>query len=725
MSLLQKFIGRRQFLIATGVASTCALTCKKLSGFETRAAMAAEKASTAALKSAGNRCPHLLSPLRIRNRVLKNRIVHTQSANYTMQGPENYPTETLRNHYLNMAKNAAIVTMTTMFGTYPKKYTTKADGLEDWLYEAVNSWEHIGNDKWEDIPPVWNYVERMIDDIHTEGSLILCSTKPNTTVSRGGGGLFVASGEASGQNDIVGMQKASEELMKKQGGSGGGRGGGAPGGGGMPGQPSQSVADIVKDAKECQSLGYDVYQMRSPTLEAVQAVRSATDLIIMAYLNYAVIGNTKEKSYVGIRTPNQPTAEELEKGIEDVRKLEGLADFVFIRAGSEHPNSFVQDQDKPWSIAYTEAVKKAGLKILTCAGAGLHDPVQNDQFIAKGLTDMVGMATPLFCDPELVKKVAAGRADDVLQCYMCQDCHATSMLKGPTAHIAKCDLNPKWGTPAYKLASIQPPLMKKKVAVIGGGPAGMKAAITAAERGHKVTLFEKDEALGGLIKFSDYSKSRWNMKVFKDYLIHQVNKNGVEVKLKTTATPEMIKAAGFDTILVATGAEVIESRMKGSDAANVFNILTCYNNKKALGENVVMIGAGKLGTEAAIGIVKDDHKITVLAPGDEMIDAEDIGPHSVGNQERIYKNHPNFKYFMKTVVKSITGGKVVYTDEKGDENSIQADSIVIWSGLRPRMDEAEKFIGSAAEVLLLGDCTGTCGRIQKTIRSAFFVASQV
>jgi len=336
---------------------------------------------------------------------------------------------------------------------------------------------------------------------------------------------------------------------------------------------------------------------------------------------------------------------------------------------------------------------------------------------------MVGMATPLFCDPELVKKVAAGRADDVLQCYQCHDCHAISMLKGP--HIAMCDLNPQWGTPAYKLASIQAPLIKKKVAVIGGGPAGMKAAIVAAERGHKVTLYDKGEALGGLLRFSDYSQWRWNTRVFKDYLIHQVNKTGIDVKLKTTATPEMIKAAGFDTVLVATGAEVVESRMKGADSSNVFDILTCYSNKKALGNNVVMIGAGKIGTEAAIGIAKDGHKITVLAPGDEMIDVEDAGPHNVGNQERIYKNHPNFKFFMKTTVKGIAGEKVTYTDEKGAENSIQADSIVIWSGLKPRMDEAEKFIGSADEVLLLGDCTGRCGRIQKTIRNAFFVASQV
>jgi NADPH-dependent 2,4-dienoyl-CoA reductase/sulfur reductase-like enzyme len=261
--------------------------------------------------------------------------------------------------------------------------------------------------------------------------------------------------------------------------------------------------------------------------------------------------------------------------------------------------------------------------------------------------------------------------------------------------------------------------------VIGGGPAGMKAAIVAAERGHQVTLYEKDSALGGLIKFSDHSKWRWNMKVFKDYLVHQVEKNGVNVKLNTAATPGMIKAEGFDTVLVATGAEVVKSRMKGADAANVFDILTCYSNKKALGKNVVMIGAGKIGTEAAIGIVKDGHKITVLAPGDEMIDVADAGPHNIGNQERIYKNHPDFTYHMKTMVKRIDGGKVAYTDENGKEKSVKADSIIIWSGLKPRMDEAEKFIGSADEVLLLGDCTGKGGRIQKTIRNAFFVASQV
>jgi 2,4-dienoyl-CoA reductase-like NADH-dependent reductase (Old Yellow Enzyme family)/thioredoxin reductase len=718
-------MGRRQFL-AAGMASTCALTCKRMMGFEASAeehAATAAAAAPAAIQAAvGNRCPHLLSPLRIRDRVLKNRIVHSQSSNQTMQGPENYPTETFRNHYLNLAKNAAIVTMPTMFGSTPRKYVTKAEGLEDYLYEAVYSWQHIGMGKWDDIPPVWNYVERMINDIHTENSLVNCSTRPNTVVAGGSQGYFVGPGEVSGQNNIVGMQKAQQALAKMQGNSGTAAGFAAPS------MAARSVAEIVKEAKEYEALGYDVYQPASLNQggsqalnrEVLQAIRNETNLIIFAYLSYAAFGTGKSQSYVGIRYPNQATDEELEKGVADVQKLEGLADIVFLRAGSEHPNSFCQDQEKPWSLAYAEAVKKAGLKIITCTGAGFHNPVQNDKFIAEGKTDMVGMNTPLFVEPDMVKKLAAGKADDVLQCYMCQDCHAISMVKGP--HIAMCDLNPKWGTPAYKLASITPPLTKKKVAVVGGGPAGMKAAITAAERGHKVTLYEKADALGGLQRFSDYSQWRWNHKVFKDYLVHQVNKQGVEVKLKTAATPEMIKAAGFDAVLVATGAEIVPPATKG---ANVFDIMTCYSNKKALGENVVMIGAGKFGTEAAVGIVKDGHKITVLAPGDEMIDIEDCGPHNVGNQERIYKNHPNFKYFMNTKVTDITGGKVTYTDKDGAVQSIQADSIVFSSELKPNMDEAAKFIGSADQVLLVGDCTGTAGRIHKTIRNAYFVASEV
>jgi NADPH-dependent 2,4-dienoyl-CoA reductase/sulfur reductase-like enzyme len=285
-------------------------------------------------------------------------------------------------------------------------------------------------------------------------------------------------------------------------------------------------------------------------------------------------------------------------------------------------------------------------------------------------------------------------------------------------------VNPQWGVSAYMLRDFDASLTKKKVAVIGGGPAGMKAALVAAEKGHKVTLYEKDAELGGLQKVTDYSTWVWTYKNYKDYLVNQVKKSSIEVKLNTKATREIIKAGGYNTVLVAVGAEPVKSQMKGADAGNVFDVVTCYTNKKALGTNVVMIGAGKIGTEAAISMALDGHKVTVLA-GEEMIGKEDIGAHNVTAQTKIYRTHPNFKHVLNTTVTDITGGKVTYTDKDGAVQSIPADSIVFSSGLRPRQEEAANFAGSADEVRLLGDCTGTNGRLLTATRSAFSVASQV
>lgn len=524
------------------------------------------------------------------------------------------------------------------------------------------------------------------------------------------------------------------------GGPGGMPQGGPPGGmpqggppGGMPqgkmpapkGPPggSMSVEEMVAEAKELEEKGYDVYLVRNSSIEALEAVRNATNMVIMSDFGIGMNpGMRGGASSPGVDNNNQPGADQLEKAVEEAKKMEGLADILWIRV-QKHPNAWVQDKDKPYTLAYAEAIKKAGVKILTCPSAGFHDPVQNDQFIASGKTDMVGMTTPFFADAELVRKVREGRADDVVPCIACQNCHGISMAKGPW--YSTCTVNPTWGLPPYKLRSITQPGSVKKVAVIGGGPGGMKAAIVAAERGHDVTIFEKNDSLGGLLKISDHSRWRWNFKDFKEYLIHQVNKSGVKVMLNSSATPSMIKSGGFDTVMVATGATPVISRMKGANAGNVFDIVSSYTNKKSLGKNVVIIGAGKFGTEAGIGMAKDGHKVTVLTSAKALIEPENHGPHNLENQLNIINYHPNFSSETGVMIKSLGRTGVTYTDSTGKEKSVRADSIVMYSGLKPMMDEAEKFIGSADEVLLLGHCTGKNGSLQKTIRSAFFIASQV
>jgi pyruvate/2-oxoglutarate dehydrogenase complex dihydrolipoamide dehydrogenase (E3) component len=150
-----------------------------------------------------------------------------------------------------------------------------------------------------------------------------------------------------------------------------------------------------------------------------------------------------------------------------------------------------------------------------------------------------------------------------------------------------------------------------------------------------------------------------------------------------------------------------------------------YTNKSALGKNVVVIGEGTYSTEAAICMAKDGHKVMILCPSKYLFELSHVGSHNLMNQIQILENHPNINFELESTVKNIAGGKVTYTDSKGAEKSVQGDSIVCWSGLKPRMDQAEKYIGTAEQVLFVGDCTGKAGTVQKTQRQAYFIASQI
>jgi NADPH-dependent 2,4-dienoyl-CoA reductase/sulfur reductase-like enzyme len=426
------------------------------------------------------------------------------------------------------------------------------------------------------------------------------------------------------------------------------------------------------------------------------------------------------------------TGPEMEEVVEMAKMLEGLADIIRMKDcghATNHPNSFSMEKGKPWMLPYSQAIKESGNKIIVCPTGGFHDPDLNEEWIASGKADMVGMATPLIADPEFVKKCNEGRPEDIIACVSCHDCHNRSRTVGP--HFTACTVNPKIGLITSKKIFIPAPLAPRKVAVIGGGPAGMKAAITAAERGHKVTLYEKGDALGGLLRHTDFTPYKWTYRDFKDYLITQVKKLGVNVQLKTTATPKMIKAIGYDTVLVATGAEPVIPKIPGADGKNVYDIVSVYRNKKSLGKNVVIIGGGLFSTETGCCLVLEGYKVTLLTSGKQitwswaLIQEEFLGSHNREIQMDIVLNNPNFSYVLDATATRISEGKVFYKDSTGSEKSVQADSVVIYAGLRPRMDEAIEFSGSAGQVLLLGDCTGQAGTVQKTIRSAFFVASQV
>ena len=148
-----------------------------------------------------------------------------------------------------------------------------------------------------------------------------------------------------------------------------------------------------------------------------------------------------------------------------------------------------------------------------------------------------------------------------------------------------------------------------------------------------------------------------------------------------------------------------------------------YPDEKKLGKNVVIIGGGDFGTETGMFLANAGHSVTAITSESELM--KPSGPHIKEIQIDLYKRMNNFKYITNSRPALISKEKVTYIDAGGKGRSVKADSVVIYSGLKPRQDDAMKFIGSASQVHILGDCSGKAGNIQKTIRSAFFVASQI
>jgi NADPH-dependent 2,4-dienoyl-CoA reductase/sulfur reductase-like enzyme len=269
---------------------------------------------------------------------------------------------------------------------------------------------------------------------------------------------------------------------------------------------------------------------------------------------------------------------------------------------------------------------------------------------------------------------------------------------------------------------VDPPRVPRKVAVIGGGPAGMRAAMTAAERGHRVTLFEKSPYLGGMLHHSDFAPMRWPLKEFKDYLIRQVKKGGVEVLLKTEATPDVIKARGFDAVILALGGAPIIPRIPGSDGNNVWNIGNVFHNEKKLGKNVVLIGSGEFGAGTGAYLAQMGHKVTVLASDRELVDR--AGPHQVEIMLEAIAELDNFSYETGAVPTGISKKEVTYTDAKGVKKSVKADDVVIYAGLKSRKEEALKFYNAAPRVFIVGDCREV-GNVRTCNRTAYAAASQI
>jgi len=722
---MKTLIGRRQFLAAAGMGSASALALGKLGGvvdpvLQTGAAMAGEKGGLIDLNTVSDKYKHILSPLKIGNVVLKNRFFLPQSIPHFLQGPELFPSDELRAYYIQMARNGAGLISVRIMGN-----KVRSEQRGDSAHMIIWDTDDYG---------VQNYLEQLVEGIHVYGSKACAAIQ----VGMGGGPSAQRASGQGGQGQPGAAGQGGEQGMP--GGQAGAQGQGMPGGqGGMPGgaMPSMTFTvktytaeeleqmgeTAVKSAKVMQSHGFDALQVGirgnyNASLALCKAVKKALpDMLIVTELFV-------RESSIPVKPSDQyyQSALTIDDAIKYAKQLEGAADIAHVRIGdasAAHATTWNSIKGKPYAIAYSEAIKKSGAKIITAPGAGFQDLDLNEEYIASGKADMITEARAFICDSEYGKKMQSGRGEDVVPCIRCNKCHGVSMND---TWYTVCSVNPKIGLP-LAVKAIETPTVQKKVAVIGGGIAGMEAAVTAAERGHKVTLYEKDSTLGGLARHSDYSSFKWCIKDFKDYLAKRMEKLGVTVLMSKKAIPEMIKSKGYDSIIVAVGSDPVKAKIQGADGSNVYDIMEAYSREKSMGKNVVVIGGGEYGTDVGMFLAKAGHNVTMLTSASGLLLEQRV--HYTGVIQETYEDLKNFSAITRANATGISAGKVTYRDASGSEKSIAADSVVLFSGLKSKKDEALQFYGTAKQFFTAGDCSEKGGNIQRCTRSAFFAASQV
>lgn len=457
--------------------------------------------------------------------------------------------------------------------------------------------------------------------------------------------------------------------------------------------------------------------------------------------------------------------------VEFCKLIDGMVDIIHVSTGHKlkgnGTNTFSDFFDiHGVNIEHAAKIKAAVKESKVAVIGGFNDPALCEEVIASGKADFVELARQCFADPEFPIKAMLGREDHIRKCVRCFHCYP-GFYEHPTdipfmmrmndpywqkkmlpSSMGDCAINPNSGFANYP-DRLPAPEVTKHVLIVGGGPAGMQAAITLKSRGHFVTLVDISARLGGTINFTDVDEDKVDLRNFKDLLIKETYESGADVRLGTSVTKELIDEIKPDQIFIATGSYEIKADIKGAE--NGILPLETYYNMKNVGQKVVFVGGGLSACECACHLASHGKDVTVMIRGGRMA-KETSGYYRNAILTEMDKRHVkqilnvNFEEVKKDGV--LFSGGVIYNENvklaedgtvasgdaadslasqvDGTKLFISADTVVMANGAKSNtwaVDSIKEMAGNIP-VKLIGDCE-KIGQVADAVRSGYNAAMSI
>lgn len=435
-------------------------------------------------------------------------------------------------------------------------------------------------------------------------------------------------------------------------------------------------------------------------LMVIQRIKEAVDLPIEVRMN----GSDKT-----------PGGIDIADAVEQAKIFQEYVDMIHVTCGTRldassrskmHPTHYMPLAHNVDAAAAIKKIAKIPIGVI----GSVHDPALAEQILAEGKADYVLVARQAVADPEWVNKIKANQLEDIRPCLRCDYCLDTGRrgrlsklvtLANDATYDVHCSVNPYFSQGYVKKQLFSAKIdQKKEVMVVGGGISGLQAAVTAAQRGHQVKLYEKTDKCGGQLFFSDYMPFKKEIKAFLKYMIRQAEKNGVKIIYNTKVTPSFVEEAAPDVLIVAVGAEQVIPKIPGLENKNVMMGLDVFGHEDEVGKNVVIVGGGLVGCE-----------LSIYLSGERNIHVVEMTEYLCSTAQLTERMH-TMEIMEQKGVNSLLETKVTKIDEKGvwvksqdgSEKYLSADTVIIAVGTKSCVQERDQFQDTAFTVIHIGDC---------------------